>query len=703
MDQPSSTESSAITLRIKFKSASLDEFINRYGADVSPGGIFIRTKQPVDVGTSLQFDFQLADGSPLLAGLGTVAWVRESDPARANNVPGMGLRFDRLTLESQQIHQQILAEKARKEGKASSTPYPPTSPVAPSNKVSPAPDGPRALADSPARPESGISNLAITRPAPAVPVRPAPAPPAVSPFSLSDDANDFDAGGKTEISDKSVEDYIKEAGAGQTGRGSVGKTSEEAVPDALLDDWKTDASSLPTTSSGPEPAGWGDFREHTTAAGEARPAELAKTGSGERPAVGKPGGFASLLDLDGVGEKDDSSAKVSEEALDEISAGAPLDESPAEKTEEVSLAAEKTSLSASPFSDAAPAANSPLAESPFADAPLGDAPLSSDRPSSAALADAPVRKKGGSKGLVIGIAVAAVAAFAGVYLFLTKPWQTQASVPVSPSVVAKPAPALPPPPPPAAAPTEPSKPAVAEEAAKKPAPEEPAANKPAEEEAKPAAAAKAEPEKAKPEKLAEKPAEKPVAEKPKSEKAEKAEKAESAKEAKAEEKESSGKGGTKPSSKSATKWTDDDKPSADGEEVYRLLVRSAPVSAEVLIDGEYFARTPCERRILDPNKSFAITIRKEGYEPHERMLGPSDNWTKKGGDRVLTVTVRLKKLKNIAVPAEPMSDSPAATEAKSEKKPEAAPAAKTEAKPAAEKATTFKPVPNFDESGKAKE
>ena len=113
MDQPSSTESNALTLRIKFKSASLEEFISRYGVDVSPGGIFIRTKQPVDVGTTLQFDFTLADGSPLLVGLGTVAWVRESDPARANNVPGMGLRFDKLVPESQHTHQVILAEKAR--------------------------------------------------------------------------------------------------------------------------------------------------------------------------------------------------------------------------------------------------------------------------------------------------------------------------------------------------------------------------------------------------------------------------------------------------------------------------------------------------------------------------------------------------------------------------------------------------------------
>src|SRR5512140_3509240 len=143
MDQPSSTESSAITLRIRFKSASLDEFIGRYGADVSPGGLFIRTKQPVEVGTSLQFDFSLADGSPLLSGMGTVAWVRESDPARANNVPGMGLRFDKLTAESQHTHQLILAEKARKEGKALSTPYPPTSFVSPAIKPSPSPDGMR--------------------------------------------------------------------------------------------------------------------------------------------------------------------------------------------------------------------------------------------------------------------------------------------------------------------------------------------------------------------------------------------------------------------------------------------------------------------------------------------------------------------------------------------------------------------------------
>ena len=88
MDQPSSADDSGITLRIKFKSESVDNFIARYGADVSPGGIFIRTKDPLGVGTNLRFEFSLADGQPLLLGHGTVVWVREPDQARAGVVPG---------------------------------------------------------------------------------------------------------------------------------------------------------------------------------------------------------------------------------------------------------------------------------------------------------------------------------------------------------------------------------------------------------------------------------------------------------------------------------------------------------------------------------------------------------------------------------------------------------------------------------------
>src|SRR5690242_21147079 len=103
-----------ITLKIKFKSLNLDQFIERYSVDVSRGGIFIRTKEPLAVGTQLKFEFQLQDTSPLIAGEGTVVWTREHDPGRTGVAPGMGVRFDKLTGQSQQTLDQILSEKTKR-------------------------------------------------------------------------------------------------------------------------------------------------------------------------------------------------------------------------------------------------------------------------------------------------------------------------------------------------------------------------------------------------------------------------------------------------------------------------------------------------------------------------------------------------------------------------------------------------------------
>jgi uncharacterized protein (TIGR02266 family) len=102
-----------VTLKIKFKSETLEQFIERYAVDVSQGGIFIRTKEPLAVGTQMKFEFQLRDASPLIAGEGTVVWTRENDPSRPAIAPGMGVRFDRLADGSQTVLERILAEKAK--------------------------------------------------------------------------------------------------------------------------------------------------------------------------------------------------------------------------------------------------------------------------------------------------------------------------------------------------------------------------------------------------------------------------------------------------------------------------------------------------------------------------------------------------------------------------------------------------------------
>ncbi|MGE0548555.1 MAG: TIGR02266 family protein [Kofleriaceae bacterium] len=102
-----------VTLKIKFKSETLEQFIERYAVDVSQGGIFVRTKEPLGVGTQMRFEFQLKDASPLIAGEGTVVWTRENDPSRPAIAPGMGVRFDRLAEGSQNVLERILAEKAK--------------------------------------------------------------------------------------------------------------------------------------------------------------------------------------------------------------------------------------------------------------------------------------------------------------------------------------------------------------------------------------------------------------------------------------------------------------------------------------------------------------------------------------------------------------------------------------------------------------
>src|SRR5882672_6432303 len=102
-----------VTLKIKFKSETIEQFIERYAIDVSQGGIFIRTKEPLAVGTQMKFEFQLRDASPLIAGEGTVVWTRENDPSRPAIALGMGVRFDRLVDGSQSIFERILAEKAK--------------------------------------------------------------------------------------------------------------------------------------------------------------------------------------------------------------------------------------------------------------------------------------------------------------------------------------------------------------------------------------------------------------------------------------------------------------------------------------------------------------------------------------------------------------------------------------------------------------
>ena len=100
---------SPVTVKIKFKSATLEQFMKLYSPDVSQDGVFIRTTKPLSIGTGLSFEFRLQDGSPLLSGDGTVVWVRDNGDNKT--ATGMGVRFDRLPPDSQDVIRKVLEYK----------------------------------------------------------------------------------------------------------------------------------------------------------------------------------------------------------------------------------------------------------------------------------------------------------------------------------------------------------------------------------------------------------------------------------------------------------------------------------------------------------------------------------------------------------------------------------------------------------------
>ena len=93
--------------RVQFKFDRFSGFLSDFSANVSPGGMFIRTRTPQPPGTVLEFEFRLGDGFELIKGRGEVVWVRPEDEGPARPA-GMGLRFLELSLGSKELIYRIV-------------------------------------------------------------------------------------------------------------------------------------------------------------------------------------------------------------------------------------------------------------------------------------------------------------------------------------------------------------------------------------------------------------------------------------------------------------------------------------------------------------------------------------------------------------------------------------------------------------------
>jgi uncharacterized protein (TIGR02266 family) len=100
-----------IALKIRYKSASVDEFVEHYAADISRGGVFIKSKTPLDVGTLLKFELQLKDETELVAGVGRVVWIRKLEDAFEDHPAGMGIKFVKMDGQSRSFVEELVAKR----------------------------------------------------------------------------------------------------------------------------------------------------------------------------------------------------------------------------------------------------------------------------------------------------------------------------------------------------------------------------------------------------------------------------------------------------------------------------------------------------------------------------------------------------------------------------------------------------------------
>src|SRR4051794_26019867 len=152
--------------RVQFKFDRFSGFLSDFSANISPGGMFIRTRAPQPPGTVLEFEFRLGDGFELIKGRGEVVWVRPEDEGSTRPM-GMGLRFLDLSLGSKELIYRIVDHHIQQGG----TPFDVTQ--APPDPVPIPPPAPPPTPRAPS-PETTLSPLRFDlSPTPREPAPPA--------------------------------------------------------------------------------------------------------------------------------------------------------------------------------------------------------------------------------------------------------------------------------------------------------------------------------------------------------------------------------------------------------------------------------------------------------------------------------------------------------------------------------------------------
>ncbi len=100
-----------LSMTVRYKSATIEQFIEHHSHDVSRGGMFIKTPQPFPPGTLLKFEVRIAGDRTVMQGVGRVVWKRETSAADHERPAGMGVKFIKLDDESRKVIDRLLGAR----------------------------------------------------------------------------------------------------------------------------------------------------------------------------------------------------------------------------------------------------------------------------------------------------------------------------------------------------------------------------------------------------------------------------------------------------------------------------------------------------------------------------------------------------------------------------------------------------------------
>ncbi len=120
MDDHQNNSGLAPLIKLSFPAHDRGSFIMEFSSNVSAGGLFFPTEEPLSPGSEFGFLIEVVYGYPMLRGEGVVVWARGTDEYRPTRRRGMGIKFVRIDPRSKEILEEMLQSQSRQSAERNS-------------------------------------------------------------------------------------------------------------------------------------------------------------------------------------------------------------------------------------------------------------------------------------------------------------------------------------------------------------------------------------------------------------------------------------------------------------------------------------------------------------------------------------------------------------------------------------------------------